>query len=275
MRPTTRVTVGGWPRQQRRLWAELRAETVKLGILLAKLSGGRHEQGDKGRSVDGTVYRRFNGAVPESLSSPEDDAFARRLWRPEFQRQVSKASKTILPAILRSQKDDLIQEALTKAYHHRDQFKGTNDQELLGWVLVIHRNMIRDILKSKSEDDPQVEPLPVEMADRKAEDPAVAAERAEEAEAEVKLPPTAKTWTDTAKGLLGLLSEEDREVLLLRLGMGLSAAETAKILSAQGQEVTEGTVRTRTFRAQRRLNEMAEKVGLMRPKGEAEPEQAP
>ena len=132
MRPTTQVTVGGWPRQQRRLWAELRAETVKDGILLAKLSGGRHEQGDKGRSVDGTVYRRFNGAVPESLSSPEADAFARRLWRPEFQRQVSKASKTILPATLRSQRDDLIQEALTKAYHHRDQFKGTSDQELLG-----------------------------------------------------------------------------------------------------------------------------------------------
>jgi len=140
--------------------------------------------------------------------------------------------------------------------------------------------MIRDILKSKSEDDPEVERLPKELADRKAEDPAVAAERAEEAEAEVKLPPTAKTWTDTAKGLLGLLSEEDREVLLLRLGMGLSAAETARILSAGGQEVTEGAVRVRTFRAQKRLNEMAEKVELRRrmkegrrePGGEGEPE---
>jgi RNA polymerase sigma factor (sigma-70 family) len=218
--------------------------------------------------------------MPNSLSSPEDDAFARRLWRPEFQWQVRKASRTVLPAILRSQKDDLIEEALVKAYHRRDQFRGTTDEDLLGWVLVIHRNMIRDLLKSKSEDDPEVEPLPLEMADRKAEDPALAAERAEEGETEVKLPQTAKTWTETAKGLLGLLPEDDREVLLLRLGMGLSAAETARVLSARGQEVTEGAVRTRTFRAQRKLNEMAEKVELRKrmkegrrePSGEGDPE---
>jgi hypothetical protein len=67
--------------------------------------------------------------VTEPAPPPADDAFARRLWRPAFIRQVRIASKPVIPAILRPDHDDLIQEALIRAYTDILNAKGAESRQ--------------------------------------------------------------------------------------------------------------------------------------------------
>ena len=215
--------------------------------------------------------------VLEPAKMPDDDAFAHRLWDTNFGRQVRKACRPIMPQVLRPDWDDIIQDALAKAYEKRSQFKGESQEDLLGWVLVIIRNLSRDKLdarEARPEEEPlpegapdpkprsvqgvpvlppagevEVEPMSDELADAKP-GPVEAAE-------ETELPARMCQQHDMMKGILGLLSKEDREVLLLRIGQGLSVARTAEFLG-----IREGAVKMRTRRALERLKEMASRVGL-------------
>ena len=199
------------------------------------------------------------------MPAPADDAFARRLFEPKFRAQVQKASRPIIPAILRPEMDDVIQQALIRAYERRDQFGGTTQEDLLGWVLVILKNLTRDLLDGR-KGLLVTEVLSEEPEDKRLKDPALAAQETETGpEEKIALPPKAHAWLETAQGILGLLSEEDREVLLLRLGHGLSTHETAELLSRGGKPISEEAVKMRLYRAQKRINELAEQVGLKRP----------
>lgn len=82
-----------------------------------------------------------------------------------------------------------------------------------------------------------------------------------------RLPKNVQQWVDTARGVLGLLSPEDREVLLLRQGYSLSVAETAELLSRDGKSITEAAVKMRHCRALKRLNELAGRLNIARAGG--------
>ncbi|GEM_PF-5834463 len=93
------------------------------------------------------------------MPSAPNDAFARRLFAPSFQERIEVASKPIFPAILAVDREDIIQETLIHAYEKREQFRGKTDKHLLGWVLVILRNRVRDILDARKL-SPTTERLP-------------------------------------------------------------------------------------------------------------------
>lgn len=191
------------------------------------------------------------------MPSASDDAFARRLFAKSFQKRVGIASKPIFPTILAVEREDIIQETLIHAYEKRDQFRGETDKHLLGWVLVILRNRVRDILDAR-ELRPTVDRLP-ENLERDASTPGEAMVSKEK---EPRLPKDIQRWVDTARGVLGLLAAADREVLLLRQGYGLSVAETAELLSRNGKPVTEAAVKMRHCRALKRINELAGRLHL-------------
>src|SRR6516164_9254931 len=89
---------------------------------------------------------------------PVNDAFARQLFSNVFQERVYQASWPIFPQKLERDAEDIIDQALQRAYEKRDQYRGENDTQLLAWVLVILRNLTRDILRS-SKGQPLLKPL--------------------------------------------------------------------------------------------------------------------
>ncbi len=105
---------------------------------------------------------------PDRSESAED--FARRLFAPAFVEKVRIASWPCFPHQLKSRRDDIIQEALIKAYHAREQFRGATDEDLLGWVLEILRNHALNILEAEA-DQPRLVSLPtIEIADFRGTD---------------------------------------------------------------------------------------------------------
>ncbi len=207
---------------------------------------------------------------PSGQARPADDPFARQLFSNVFQDRVLQASWPIFPRKLQPQADDIIEQALQRAYDKRDQYLGKNETELLAWVLVILRNLTRDLLRS-SKGDPLLKPLSRKLEDRKPrrETPD------EDLGDAVPLPPLpAVAWKFNAQHILTLASVADRDVLLLRLGHGLSVKETAEFLSAPGKTVTEGAVKMRLGRAIRRINAIASRLGLHR-QPNPDPEEEP
>lgn len=206
--------------------------------------------------LDAAGPTQLNARVKEPAGTPAGDAFAQRLWRPLFRRRVRIASKPMIPAILRSEHDDLIQEALVRAYGARETYKGESDEDLLKWVLVILRNLSRDVADKRSK-EPEFEPLVGDCPGPKGDDPLKVAEAREGTEEEVRLPPSVVKWLATAKGVLGRLSADDQEILKLRVGMNFTVEETARMLG-----LTEGAVKMRYRRAFERVIELAKNAGL-------------
>jgi DNA-directed RNA polymerase specialized sigma24 family protein len=205
---------------------------------------------------------------PPGPPIPANDAFARQLFSTVFQERVFQASWPIFPEKLQCEAEDIIEKALQRAYEKRDQYRGENETQLLAWVLVILRNLTRDILRS-TKNDPLMKPLSEKLESRnpRRETPD------EELGDAVPLPPLpAVTWKFNAQYILTLASEADRDVLLLRLGHGLSVKETAEFLSTPGKTVSEAAVKMRLGRAIRRIVAIAQKLGLNRrpdpPEGE-------
>jgi DNA-directed RNA polymerase specialized sigma24 family protein len=191
---------------------------------------------------------------------PVNDALARQLFSNVFQERVFQASWPIFPKKLERDAEDIIEQALQRAYEKRDQYRGENETQLLAWVLVILRNLTRDILRS-SKGQPLLKPLSESFEDKKLrrETPD------EELGDAIPLPPLpAITWKLNAQSILTLASEADRDVLLLRLGHGLSVKETAEFLSTPGKTVSEAAVKMRLGRAIRRINAIAARLGLNR-----------
>jgi RNA polymerase sigma factor (sigma-70 family) len=202
--------------------------------------------------------------------SPANDAFARELFSNVFQERVYQASWPIFPKKLAPQAEDLIEQALQRAYEKRDQYRGKSETDLLAWILVILRNLTRDILRA-SKGEPLVKPLSQKLEEKKP--------RRETPDSElgdaVPLPPLpAIAWKINAQHILTLASEADRDVLLLRLGHGLSVKETAEYLSTPGKKVSEAAVKMRLGRAIRRINAIAQRLGLHR-RPDPDPEKEP
>jgi len=198
--------------------------------------------------------------VSQPAPTREDEAFARRLWDEKFVKQVRKASRPVFPEILRPEREEVIQEALAKAYGKRDQFKGATQEDLLGWVLVILKNLTIDILRKRSR-EPAVDPVPGEVLDEHAAAPAAgSADEADEGEEASDLPPKAAGWVKMVKDVLAGLSAEDRDIILLRHDKHLSFPEIAELLSTGGQTVTEDAAKMRYHRAVKRLMEIAEEA---------------
>ena len=205
----------------------------------------------------------FNRAVPDPapVPTPEDDAFALRLYDEKFIKQIRKASRPVFPEILRPDREDVIQEALAKTYEKREQFKGTTQEDLLGWVLVSLKNLTIDILRKRSR-EPAVDPVPGEVLDEHAAAPVSegADPEADEEEEASELPPKAAGWVKMVKDVLAGLSAEDRDIILLRHDKHLSFPEIAELLSTGGETVTEDAAKMRYHRAVKRLMEIAEEA---------------
>ena len=208
--------------------------------------------------------------APSDKKLPADEAFARQLFSNVFQELVLQASSPIFPKKLKPQVDDIVNQALHRAYDKRHQYTGKNDTELLAWVLVILRNLTRDLLRS-SKRLPLLKPLSATLEDKKfrRETPD------ENLGDAVPLPPLpAVAWKFNAQSILTLASEADRDVLLLRLGHGLSIKETAEFLSTPDKTVSEAAVKMRLGRAIRRINAIAQRLGLFR-RVDPDPEEEP
>ena len=213
------------------------------------------------RFLDVPVGGRLNQRMP-SANGPlsADDDFAKRLFRPVFHERVERASWPIFPKLLVTQADEIIDQALQRAYEKRDQYRGESEDDLLAWVLVILRNLTRDILRSW-KGRPLLRPVPENLEDKNRSRFRTTPD--EELGDEIpSIPLPAQAWALTAGSILQLISEEDRDVLLLRLGHGLSVRETAELLSTPDKPVTEAAVKMRQGRAIRRITELGKKLGL-------------
>ena len=202
------------------------------------------------------------------MSSPddarqEDEAFARRLFRPVFRKRVIHACWPIFPKALQREREEIIDQALQRAYEKRTLYHGQAEEDLLPWVLAIVKNLTRDILRSR-KDHPLLKPLSDNLEDKKARLPKVTPEN-ELGDEIPSNPLPVVAWEMTTGSLLKMLSEEDRDVLLLRLGHGLSVKETAEFLSVPDKAVSEAAVKMRLGRAVKRLTAIAQKLGMVKP----------
>ncbi len=161
----------------------------------------------------------------------------------DFEKLVTAYEKNVYNLALRMVGDpddaaDITQETFIKAYRALGSFRG--DSKVSSWLYRIASNVCLDFLRSRSR-RAQV-PLSFEN---------------EDAEGEIELPDMSQ---NPEKVLMKKLSKEavrrgmeklppkQRQILVLRELCGLSYAELAQTLS-----VEEGTVKSRIFRARKRL----------------------
>lgn len=134
---------------------------------------------------------------------------------------------------------DLTQEAFLKAYRSIASFRG--DCRFSSWMIRIASNVCLDFLRSKSKK--QTVPLTVENDE---------GEETELEIADIAALPEDKLLSGELKSSIsrGLerLSDEQRQILILRELNGLSYDEIAKTL-----DIEVGTVKSRIFRARKRL----------------------
>jgi len=130
--------------------------------------------------------------------------------------------------------DDVVQEALVKAYRRLSRYRG--ESGFRPWLLAIVANETRNLHRSRS----RREGLALRAGRR--EMPALAPDPAETAEANERRQRLVEQ--------LQRLADKDREVLVCRYLLDLSEAETALTLG-----LPKGTVKSRTARALARLRE--------------------
>jgi RNA polymerase sigma factor (sigma-70 family) len=130
--------------------------------------------------------------------------------------------------------DDVVQEALVKAYRQLSRYRG--ESGFRPWLLAIVANETRNLHRSRSRRDG------VLLRAVRQEMPALAPDPADTAEANERR----QRLVDQLKRL----DQRDREVLVCRYLLDLSEAETAVALGWP-----KGTVKSRTARALARLRE--------------------
>jgi RNA polymerase sigma factor (sigma-70 family) len=215
--------------------------------------------------------------MPPDRSRSADD-FARRLFDPGFVKKVKMASRPCFPRGLASRRDDIIEEALLKAYHAREQFRGATDDALLGWVLEILRNHALDIVEAE-EDRPQVVSLPtIEItvfrgtdADDLRDDPDDVADGRHAPDDDESRPDSPRA---AMLAVLAELTPDERDVLLLRLDRGFTLRETAAALSTPERPVSVAAVKMRQHRAMIRVMELMAARGVA-PEMRKRPPEAP
>lgn len=194
------------------------------------------------RSATGGSRRAPTAAFRDAVRA---EYFARRLFDPRFMRQIEDASRPVIPTALEPDREDVLEEALLRAYDRRELFHGRTEGDLKRWVLRIVSNLARDHLRAKRR-RPEVEDL----------------SEAEPAREKGPQGEGAEPVRRVVGEILERLPAADRDVLLLRLGRGMSARETAELLGGEGEGVTAPAVRMRLFRAHRRFLELLREAGL-------------
>ena len=161
----------------------------------------------------------------------------------DFEKLVTAYEKNVYNIALRMVGDpddaaDMTQETFIKAYRALSGFRG--DSKFSSWLYRIASNVCLDFLRSRSR-HPQVSLSTVD----------------EDGQAPVELPDMRQNPEEQLMKKLGMeavrrgleqLPEQQRQILVLRELGGLSYAELAQTLGLE-----EGTVKSRIFRARKRL----------------------
>lgn len=161
----------------------------------------------------------------------------------DFEKLVTAYEKNVYNIALRMVGDpedaaDMTQETFIKAYRSLSSFRG--DSKFSSWLYRIASNVCLDFLRSRSR-HPQVSLSTVDEDDR----------------ATFELPDMRQNPEEQLMKKLGMeavrrgleqLPEQQRQILVLRELGGLSYAELAQTLGLE-----EGTVKSRIFRARKRL----------------------
>lgn len=161
----------------------------------------------------------------------------------DFEKLVTAYEKNVYNIVLRMVGDpddaaDMTQETFIKAYRALSGFRG--DSKFSSWLYRIASNVCLDFLRSRSR-HPQVSLSTVDEDDR----------------ATFELPDMRQNPEEQLMKKLGMeavrrgleqLPEQQRQILVLRELGGLSYAELAQTLGLE-----EGTVKSRIFRARKRL----------------------
>lgn len=171
-----------------------------------------------------------------------------------FEELVLKYEKTVYNLALRMVGDrddafDMTQEAFIKAYGSLSSFRG--DSKFSVWIYRITTNVCLDFLRSKSRK--QQVSLTVSDDDEDAQldipDP--------KADPEQQL--IKKISMQSVEEGLKTLPDKQRQILVIRELCGMSYAEIGKALSLE-----EGTVKSRIFRARKRLCTFCSTAGTFR-----------
>lgn len=150
--------------------------------------------------------------------------------------------------LLRDPEDarDLVQDALVRAFQSLDLYDP--DRPFLGWLLGISRNLCIDFLRRRRNnvriEDPEDGPT------LQLPDPSAESDR-ESIQEETR----SALWQ-----AMDSLSDEHREVLVLKDVQELEYAEIARILN-----IPQGTVASRVYYARKALRESLERMGVTYP----------
>ena len=138
---------------------------------------------------------------------------------------------------------DALQEAFIKAYRSLNQFDTT--QSFGPWFFQILRNQCRDVLRSRKAD------FRMEQLDERSELRSTCTEGEPEKMLERKIAADA-LWKGLAQ-----ISEEQREIIVLKEIQGFSYSEIARILN-----VPEGTVASRLYHARDGLRDVMSNIRI-------------
>ena len=161
----------------------------------------------------------------------------------DFEKLVTAYEKNVYNIALRMVGDpedaaDMTQETFIKAYRALSGFRG--DSKFSSWLYRIASNVCLDFLHSRSR-HPQVSLSGADEDDRTAFELPDMSQNPEEQLMK-------KLSMEAVRRGLGQLPEQQRQILVLRELGGLSYAELAQTLGLE-----EGTVKSRIFRARKRL----------------------
>ena len=189
------------------------------------------------------MTREEEYALVQRIQSGDSDAFA--VLMDEYQKQVYHlALRTVGNP---EDAADMTQEAFLRAYRAIGSFRG--DSKLSVWLYRLTQNVCIDFLRSKGR-KPTVS-LTVENEADEAQELDVADDRFDPEEQYQR-----KALRDAVRRGLMALPEEYREILILREINGLSYAEIGERL-----QLEEGTVKSRLFRARKKLCEFLQRDG--------------
>ena len=161
----------------------------------------------------------------------------------DFEKLVTAYEKNVYNLALRMVGDpedaaDMTQETFIKAYRALSSFRG--DSKFSSWLYRIASNVCLDFLRSRSR-HPQVSLSTVDEDDRATFELPDMRQNPEEQLMK-------KLGMEAVRRGLDQLPEQQRQILVLRELGGLSYAELAQTLGLE-----EGTVKSRIFRARKRL----------------------
>ncbi len=189
------------------------------------------------------MTREEEYALVQRIQSGDSDAFA--VMMDLYQKQVyNLALRTVGNP---EDAADMTQEAFLRAYRAIGSFRG--DSKLSVWLYRLTQNVCIDFLRSKGR-KPTVS-LTVENEADEVQELDVADDRFDPEEQYQR-----KALRDAVRRGLDALPEEYRAILVLREINGLSYAEIGEQL-----QLEEGTVKSRLFRARKKLCEFLQRDG--------------